>query len=137
MVDTRFSVCVQIMVTMAYHQDELMNSEWLADVLKTNPTFIRKLVALLVEAKLIQSFRGKGGGIKLAKNPSQISLKDIYVAACEKKSLMKIHQKPVVKECIVSCSMDSIFCEIVDGIEGVTKNYLARKYLSDLVKTIK
>ena len=67
MVDTRFSVSVQIMVTLAYHSDELMNSDLLSKVLKTNPTFVRKLVSKLVEAKLVDSFRGKGGELKLPK----------------------------------------------------------------------
>lgn len=136
MVDTRFSMSLQIMVTLAYHSDELMNSEGLAKILKTNPTFIRKLVTPLVEAELINSFRGKGGGIKIAKSPNHISLKDIYVAATDDKPLISSHKKPVVKACPVSCSMDSIFGDIVDGIENSTQTYLSNKYLSDLLKKV-
>lgn len=136
MVDTRFSVSIQIMVTLAYHADELMNSETLACALKTNATFIRKLVSPLVEAKLITAYRGKGGGIKLAKTPQQISLKEIYLASTHEKPLVAAHKKPVSKSCPVSCSMDYIFCEIVDGIESTTQSYLAKKHLSDLVKKI-
>jgi Rrf2 family protein len=134
MVDTRFSVSVQIMVTLAYHSDELMSSESLSKVFKTNPTFIRKLVSNLVEAKLVDSYRGKGGGIKIARPASEITLKDIYIASTEEKTLIKTHKKPTIKSCIVSCSMDKIFCDIVDGIETSTKNYLAKKYLSDILK---
>lgn len=137
MVDTRFSVSVQIMVTLAYHQDEMMNSEALAKVLKTNATFIRKLVSNLVEAELVESFRGKGGGIKLGKSPADISLNDIYVASTEAKPLISTHKKTVTKACPVSCSFDDIFCkEVVDGIEGVTQSYLSKKYLSDLLKKV-
>jgi len=136
MVDTRFSVSVQIMITLAYHSDEMMNSEALSKVFKTNPTFIRKLVSNLVEAQLVDSFRGKNGGIKIARPPSEISLKDIYVASTEKKTLVSAHKKPTIKACPVSCSMDKIFCDIVDGIETSTKSYLSKKYLSDLLKKI-
>lgn len=136
MVDTRFSVSLQIMVTLAYSSDELTNSEYLAKTLKTNPTFVRKLVSRLVEAKLITSFRGKGGGIKLAKSPQDISLKDIYIASTEDKALIRTHQKPVAKACPVSCSIDNIFCEIMEGIESSTKSYLSKKFLSDLVKKV-
>lgn len=136
MVDTRFSVSIQIMVTLAYHQNELMNSETLALALKTNATFIRKLVTPLVEANLVTAFRGKGGGIKLAQSPNKISLKDIYLAATNEKTLIAAHKKPISKTCPVSCSMNEIFCEIVDGIELSTQNYLAKKHLSDLLKKV-
>jgi Rrf2 family protein len=136
MVDTRFAVSVHIMVTLAYHQDELMNSQALAQALKTNATFIRKLVSKLVDAKLIESYRGKGGGIKLASKAAAISLADIYSACMEEKLLISTHNKPALKACKVSCSMNKILCSVVEGIEKSTKNYLAEIYLSDLVKKV-
>lgn len=136
MVDTRFSVSTQIMVTLAYHSDEMMNSDSLASVLKTNPTFVRKLVSRLVDAGLVLSFRGKNGGIKIAKSPTQISLKEIYLASTNEKTLVAAHSKPVARACAVSCAMDTIFCEIVSGIETSTQAYLAKKYLSDIVKKV-
>ena len=136
MVDTRFSVSLQIMVTLAYTSDELTNSEYLAKTLKTNPTFVRKLVSRLVEANLVTSFRGKGGGIKIAKSPESITLKDIYAASTEDKAFISAHKKPVARACPVSCSIDDIFCEITDGIESSTKSYLSKKFLSELVKKV-
>lgn len=137
MVDTRFSLSVHVMMTLAYHKDELVNSEFLAGVLKTNPTFVRKIVSRLVEAGLIESFRGKGGGIRIAKSPSDISLSCIYAAAVEEKCLVSTHKKPVLKSCPVSCCMDDILDDIVDGIEDSTKNYLSRLHLADLLKKVK
>jgi Rrf2 family protein len=134
MVDTRFSVSVQIMVTLAYHSDELMSSSSLSKVFKTNPTFIRKLVSNLVKAKLVKSFRGKDGGIKIARPATEITLKDIYVASTDDKTLVSAHKKPTVKACPVSCNMDKIFSDIVEGIESSTKSFLAKKYLSDILK---
>lgn len=136
MVDTRFSVSVQIMLTLAHHSDELTNSDNLAKVLKTNPTFVRKLVSKLVEAELIESFRGKGGGIKLGKNPDQISLKDIYVASTEEKTLISLHKKPVAKHCAISCCIQEVLNEVVEGIETTTQSYLSKKSLKDLLKKV-
>jgi len=137
MEDTRFSVSVQIMMTLAYHSDEMISSESLSKILKTNPTFIRKLVSNMVDAKLIDSFRGKGGGIKIAKAPDDISLKDIYLASTQEKALISLHHKPILKACPVSCCIDNVLKEIVMGIEQSTKSYLAKKYLSDLMKKVK
>ncbi len=136
MVDTRFSVSVHIMLYLAHHQHELMNSESLADLLKTNSTFIRKLVSRLVDAKLVDSFRGKGGGIKLALDPKEISLKDIYLAATEEKTLMSAHKKPITKSCPISCNINNILGEVVDGVENTTCHYLSKMHLSDLLKKV-
>lgn len=136
MVDTRFSLSVHIMVSLAYHQGELMSSETLAAVLKTNPTFVRKLVSKLVEADLVQSYRGKGGGIKLNRTPSSITLKEIYEAATAEKTLVSTHKKPVTKSCAVSCSMNEILCGIVGGIESCTKSYLSKISLGELLKQV-
>ncbi len=124
------------MVSLAYKQDELLNSEKLASILKTNPTFVRKIVARLVEAGLVQSFRGKGGGIKLARSPSEISLKDIYMAALDDKTLICTPKKPITKACPVSCSMSEILCSIVEGMECATKTYLSKMNLNDLLKKV-
>jgi Rrf2 family protein len=136
MVDTRFPVSVHIMVSLAYHYDELMNSEQLASVVKTNPTFIRKLVSRLVEAGLIESFRGKGGGIKIAKSPADISLKDIYLASLEEKPLLCAPKKPITKACPVSCSMNDILCKVIEGMEITTQNYLSSMTLQDLLEQV-
>lgn len=137
MVDTRFSISVHVMMTLAWHQDELVNSEFLAGVLKTNPTFVRKIVSRLVEADLVESFRGKGGGIRIARSPAEISLSEIYAAAVEEKCLLSTHKKPVVKSCPVSCCMDDVLQGIVDGIEDTTRDYLSRQKLSDLLRKVR
>lgn len=136
MVDTRFSVSIQIMMTLAYHAEELMNSEGLAKVLRTNPTFIRKLVSNLVEAELIESFRGKGGGIRIARTPDSITLKEIYLASTEDKKLMSCHKKPALKNCPVSSCIEHVLEEVVEGIEATTQGFLARKNLQDLMKKV-
>lgn len=136
MVDTRFPVSVHIMVSLAYHSDELMNSDQLARVVKTNATFIRKLVSRLVDAGLVESYRGKGGGIKISRSPDQISLKDIYLASLEEKPLLCTPKKPVTKACPVSCSMNDILCKVIDGMEVTTQNYLASMTLRDLLQQV-
>jgi Rrf2 family protein len=156
MEDTRFSVSIQIMLTLAVHENleksessakvisdgvndrcsGLTNSEDLAKLLKTNPTFIRKLVSSLVEQGLVQSIRGQSGGFRLKKEPNKITLSEIYKAATNKKQLISVHNKPTTKHCAVSCAIQRIVCEIAQGIEESTEKYLGKKKLSDLMKTI-
>lgn len=136
MIDTRFSISIQIMMTIAHHKHELVTSELLANAMDTNPTFIRKMVARLVDAELLNSYRGKGGGIELAKRPADISLNDIYIASTCEKKLINVHDKPVKRSCDVSCCIKSVLGDLVDGIEYSTQNYLSKKTLHDLMKKV-
>jgi Rrf2 family protein len=136
MIDTRFSVSIQIMMTVANHKHEMVTSELLAGALDTNATFIRKIVSTLVEAGLLNSYRGKGGGIELAKRPTEISLSEIYLASTNDKKLINVHNKPVMKSCDVSCCIKTVLNDLVDGIENSTQTYLSKKTLQDLMRKV-
>ena len=138
MVDQRFSVSVHIMTALAFHQGqdpELMTSETLASSVRTNPTVVRRLIAKLVEAGLLKAYKGKSGGVKLAKEAQEISLKDIYVA-CSDKRLLSSPNKSPQKKCPVSCSMGKLMNELIDGFEENSMSYLAKIRLADLTHKI-
>lgn len=139
MLDQRFAVSVQIMTTLAFHgcrEGHLMTSEQLAEGARTNPTVVRRLVARLVDAKLLKAYKGKTGGIELARCPDEITLKDIYVAASEDKALFNSPNKAPRKSCAVSCSMVGLLKSVFEGVEDTSRNYLAGITLADLVKKV-
>ena len=136
MVDQRFSVSVHLMTVLAYHKSELMTSEELASSIRTNPTVIRRLVSKLVDAGLLETFKGKSGGIRIAKMPKEITLKEIYEAVLDKK-LMATPCKEPFKQCAVSCSMGDLLSDVADGIERNSMAYLSGIKLSELVSRVK
>lgn len=112
-----------------------MTSDQLASSIRTNPTVVRRLLAKLSEAGLLESFKGKSGGVILNKSPKEITLKDIYLATTDKKLLCTPEKEPS-KSCLVSCSMKKIMLEVVDGLEEQSLSYLSRIRLSDLTSKI-
>ncbi|KYG62745.1 transcriptional regulator [Bdellovibrio bacteriovorus] len=136
MVDQRFSVSVHIMTVLAYHKGELLTSDQLANSIRTNPTVIRRLVSRLVDAGLLESFKGKSGGVKILKSPKEISLKEIYTAVCDKKLIATPDKEPM-KQCLVSCNMGKLMDEVANGIEKNSMEYLSGIRLSDLCGKIK
>jgi len=108
-----------------------MTSEFLAKSIRTNPTVVRRLLARLVEAELIESFKGKAGGVRLAKSAKEITLKDIYKAVSDKALINGRNSEPQ-KACAVSCSMKKIFSEVVEGLESSFLTSLAKIKLADL-----
>lgn len=137
MVDTRFPVSVHIMTTLAYSQPDLVSSETLATGIKTNPSFIRKLVVQLAAAGLVESCRGKMGGVRLAKKAKDITLDQIYKAVTDDTALMAVPKKSPSKTCAVSCGMGDILCQISQEIEDNTIKQLAKKNLSEILSQLK
>jgi Rrf2 family protein len=113
-----------------------MNSENLAKSIQTNPTVVRRLVSKLVSAGLIESFKGKSGGIKLAKNPRSILLSDIYEATDHGAPFSAPKKKPV-KTCSVSCAMATIFKKLFCDIENAQLEYLKAISLEDIARQVK
>jgi len=137
MLDQRFAASVHIMTLLAAHsQDELQTSDVLAGYIRTNPTVVRRLLAKMVEAKLIDSFKGKSGGVRLAKTPNQITLKDIYKAVSDDKNLLNCRDVEAPKACKVSCSMKEIFEGVAAGLEANSMAYLAKIKLSDILAKV-
>ncbi len=136
MVDTKFSVSVHLMTSLAFNLDRLMNSEELATGMKTNPSFVRKLIVHLSGAGLIESVRGKTGGVRLAKSPKDITLDKIYEAVSEHKVIC-VPEKTPYKPCPVSCAMGGILNRSSENIENTTRVQLSKTSLQDLLFEIR
>ena len=135
MVDTRFPVSVHIMTSLAHNQPDLVSSEQLALGIKTNASFIRKLVVSLSDAGLVESVRGKSGGIRLAKSPDEITLDQIYKAVTDS-ALVHIPDKTPNKSCAISCGMGDVLNNLSKEIEENTLKQLAKKKLSEILKLV-
>ena len=136
MVDTRFPVSIHILTILARYQPKLVSSEQLAVSVKTNASFIRKLVVALSAAGLVESVRGKSGGIRLAKSPKDIALDQIYSAVTDN-CLMAVPDKMPNKTCAISCGIGGILSEISQEIEKNTLKHLAKRNLSEILGRVK
>lgn len=131
----QFSSALYVLMTLAFHQDRKMNSKEIALGLKTNPVVVRRLMALLAEAGLITSRKGRDGGVWLAQSPDKISLADIYKAVELPEMISEFH-KPAFKNCAVSCSMKKIISQVSVSLEKDIRKSLTRTKLSELLGKI-
>lgn len=148
MEDTRFAASIHLLTALAFMQtqakgsssceqmDQVQNSETLAAGLNSNPAFVRKLLGNLIKAGIIESKRGKQGGVFLKRDPSSISLKEIYLASTTS-PLVHSRKQDANKHCPVSCAMKNIVGDVTSGIEENTLQYLSKITLKSLVKKIK
>ena len=136
MVDTRFSVAAHIASSLAYNPGKLLTSELLAESIRTNPAFIRRILSKMAEAGLVKTYKGKSGGVELARPATQVSLKDVYLAVSDK-PMLGTPRKAAKKNCPVGCAMGRVLGDVIGGIEKSSLDYLATIHLSDLVTKIK
>ncbi|MBS1958035.1 MAG: Rrf2 family transcriptional regulator [Bdellovibrionales bacterium] len=138
MLDTRFSVSIHILTALAFSREcqGKENSETLARSIRTNPTFVRRLMARLTQAGLVEARRGKSGGVQLSKCPDQITLKEIYLASMDRPLLDRVEKSPD-QGCPVSCSMGKIIDDVFDGVEDSVVQHLSKIKLSQLVSKIR
>src|SRR6201992_4413921 len=79
-VNCRFATGGHVLVLLASEPDTLQTSTDIALKLDTNPVVVRRVLAPLQQAKLIESQKGPTGGSRLLKSPKAISLADVYKA---------------------------------------------------------
>jgi len=84
---TRFAVSVHILSVLYYSKDNVCDSEFISGSVNTNPVVIRRLVTSLKKAGLVEAMPGVKG-IKLKKQPSEISLYEIYNAVENQNSML-------------------------------------------------
>lgn len=136
MVNKRFATAIHILSALACHDKARpLNSDLLAESMSTNPVVVRRLLKKLTQGGIVQTQRGKNGGVRLSKKPAQIKLSDIY-ECLESRHLISVNEKPPKKDCHVSCSMGFIMENLASGVEQSVKAYLSKQSLADLVRKI-
>jgi Rrf2 family protein len=77
---TKFVTACYIMSFVGAHNPRLLSTATIAKWVNTPSAPARQIVSQLVKARLLESSRGSGGGVRLAESPSAITLLDIYDA---------------------------------------------------------
>ncbi len=132
--NTHFSMAIHILSVLAYKDGRVTGSEYLADSVGTNPSFLRGLIGRLKDAGLVETQLGKGGGARLARPPSKITLLDVYQAT-ERGPGLKTHKSSDKSVCPVAAGMGRMLSQVNNRIEIVVESELKRVTLAELVET--
>ena len=134
--DTRFSVAVHILILISESPD-LVNSEQMAGSVGTNASYVRKILALLKKAEIIEGHRGVSG-YTLTITPEQLTLLRIYQAVMEepKIHLLDIHQNSS-DQCVVGRYIRPVLTGMFEDMEESFARSLAGKTLADCIDDIR
>ncbi|UPT74860.1 MAG: Rrf2 family transcriptional regulator [Elusimicrobiota bacterium] len=133
--NSRFAVAVHALTLLALEADERHSSRDIASSVATNPVVIRRLLAELSRAGLVESAHGAKGGFRLAKPAASISLLDVRSAVEDCGSMFAQREKRNEK-CPVACRMAGILNDVFARVESKVAPELKKTTLADIVRQI-
>ena len=121
---------IRAIIYMADKEKELTTATELVKVLKIPRQFLRGILQELGRKKFVKSYKGIGGGFKLAKRPSSIYIKDVAEAF---QGAFRLNECflgksicPNRKCCALKKKIDNIEKHVISEISSIT--------ISDLLK---
>ncbi|APX73187.1 Rrf2 family transcriptional regulator [Companilactobacillus allii] len=133
-VSTRFSDSIHILAFIEIYKDIRLSSEVIASSVETSPVVIRRLMGVLREAGLIATKQGSAEP-KLAREPKDITLLDIYFATEGNKPLFELDKK-TNPECIVGGNIQDVLGDYYEQAKISAQRKLNDTTLQDLIETI-
>ena len=131
---SRISVALHLLAHMAARPDEPVVSEALAAWADTNPVVIRRTFAGLREAGILASTKGAGGGWRLAKPASEITLAQIQAALGE--TLVAFDLAEESPGCLVERAVNGTLAGVRREVEDLLAQRLSHITLADLAADV-
>ena len=105
-ISTRFSIAVHALSLIAVSSNDC-TGDFIAGSVNTNPVIIRRILAMLKKSGLVEVRPGVGGAT-LLKDPSDITLLDVYraVEVVDDDQLFGMHEEPN-PHCLVGRNIES------------------------------
>ncbi|OUM94081.1 MAG: Rrf2 family transcriptional regulator [Thermobacillus sp. ZCTH02-B1] len=120
--NSEFTIAVHSLVLLAYLPGRMASSETIAENVQTNPARIRKVMGVLRRSGFVETREGMRGGYRLAVEPGEVTLGDIYRAMAAGSLMPTWCSGDPEMDCVVGSNMrkvmDGIFCEAEKRLES-------------------
>jgi len=139
MIDVRFPTALQLMLSLALAQAEgieRLSSTQLAEGVDSNPTFVRRLLAPLIQAGLVRSTMGRDGGVSLSVDAAAITLGEIYKAIMGDRKLWT-GRGDIPHRCLVSSNVERFFGSLADEVDESILGLLNARTLGDALSELR
>ena len=123
-VSTRGRYALRLMIDLAQHRDEgYISLKEISARQDVTVRYLEQIIAILLKAGFVQSFRGKAGGYRLSRHPREYTTEDILTLSCTAS-----HENPCPRA--AGCATLPFW----RGLQQVIENYLRRVTLEDLAE---
>jgi len=134
---SRFTVALHILTLLGFLNEEkesFVSSDRIAVSVNTNPVFIRRILGQLRKAGLVSvQHGGTGAGWRLAKDPRDMTLLDVYRAMVQT-PLFELHHSAPNQRCKIGKGIQSALKGVYDNAGNAMMQQLARVTVADLIR---
>lgn len=128
---TKLASASYILSFVASRAPDLVTSDTIANAVQDHPTRVRQLISTLVKADLVHSIRGANGGVVLAREPGQITLRQVYEAV-EDQAMVSMPQKGGYRGWGPGCHVHDVLTGLYDDVEAHFRRRLGAITIEDL-----
>ncbi len=130
-----FAVAVHALVFLNHKQDA-ESSEQIAENVCTHPVRLRRVLAKLKKASLLESSAGASGGYSFLCDPALVTLESVAAALLEKPVAVKYRTGDMDRVCQISSGMAGVMDEIYAAMNQSCYQCLAKITIADIDKKI-
>lgn len=135
-VNTQFAIAVHLMTALACSRERDVTSARLARSVNTSSSFVRRVLAKLSRAGLVETATGKKGSCWLARRTRDISLLEVYQAVGAPK-VFAIHGYAAHRPCPVSCNIKSVLERVLHRTQTSMEASLDKISLGEIITDLK
>ncbi|MCH5585552.1 Rrf2 family transcriptional regulator [Shimazuella sp. AN120528] len=134
MSNSHFTIALHILARMALvaEKNKVITSKEIATSVNTNPVFIRRILSLLEKSNLVVVQYGTGSGWKLARNPDNITLSEVY-QAIKQKPIFGLHRSIPNQNCPIGKGIQPVLKYYYSDVEKALHSKLAKTTVADLL----
>jgi len=127
--DTDYAL--RALCSISKKKKEITPVSFLAKELNVPGPFLRKLLQTLQNKKVLKSFKGRGGGFLLAKDPKSIFITDIMRifqgSFCLNECFLRKYPCPNIKSCLLRKKISRIEEYVIKELKDITLLCLLKK----------
>jgi Rrf2 family protein len=133
--NSRLTLAVHTLAWLAQFRDryEFATSEQIARSVNTNPVILRGLLGMMEKQHLVCVQRGSNAGWKLAREPEEITLLDVY-RTVKPDALFSLHHTPPNQRCIIGHGIGPALGKVYEHVQSALDQELARTTLADVLR---
>ena len=129
--DSSFNLAVHALVCLS-HSGRSLSSEALAENICTNPTRVRRVLAGLKKAGMVETREGLDGGYRLCTDPAALSLRQVAEAINTRFVDCAWHSGDIDRDCAICSGMAGVMDALYRQMNEQCAAYLSHITITDI-----
>lgn len=130
-VDSSFNLAVHALICLS-HSGRSLSSEALAENICTNPTRVRRVLAGLKKAGMVETREGLDGGYRLTADPAMLTLRQVAEAVNTRFVDCAWHSGDIDRDCAICSGMAGVMDGLYRSMNEECAAYLSHITITDI-----